>query len=128
MVFHRSLSDCKSPQVTRTLHSILAVLSNAVIWIVSTRPPTSKSSSPFNNPLVIVPKAPITIGNYYYYYFALSEFFKPVLVGDRSLESEWQQVPSCVQDSPEYYSSWSQKFCRLEGFDSSDFQSFQYLL
>ena len=42
--------------------SILAVLSNAIIWIVSTRPPTSKFSMPFNNPLVIVPKAPITIG------------------------------------------------------------------
>ena len=41
---------------------ILAVLSNAVIWIVSTRPPTSKSSRPFNNPSVIVPNAPITIG------------------------------------------------------------------
>ena len=62
MVFHWSLSDSKSPQVSKTLLSILAVLSNAVIWIVSTRPPTSKSSRPFNNPLVIVPKAPITIG------------------------------------------------------------------
>ena len=62
MVFHWSLSNSKSPQVSRTLLSILAVLSNAVIWIVSTRPPTSKSSRPFNNPLVIVPKAPITIG------------------------------------------------------------------
>ena len=31
-------------------------------WIVSTRPPTSKSSKPFNNPLVIVPKSPIIIG------------------------------------------------------------------
>ena len=41
---------------------ILAVLSNAVVWIVSTHPPTSKSSRPFNNPLVIVPNAPITIG------------------------------------------------------------------
>ena len=36
-----------SPQVSRTRLSILAVLSNAVIWIVSTRPPTSKSSKPF---------------------------------------------------------------------------------
>ena len=62
MVFHWSLSDSKSPQVSRTLLSILAVLSNAVVWIVSSRPPTSKSSRPFNNPLVIVPKAPITIG------------------------------------------------------------------
>ena len=30
--------------------------------MVSTRPPTSKSSSPFSNPLVTVPKALITIG------------------------------------------------------------------
>ena len=62
MVFHWILSDSKSPQVSRTLLSILAVLNNAVIWIVSTRPPTSKTSSPFNNPLVTVPSAPITIG------------------------------------------------------------------
>ena len=47
---------------SRTRFRILAVLSNAVVWIVSTRPPTSKSSRPFNNPLVIVPNAPITIG------------------------------------------------------------------
>ena len=58
MVFHWSLSA----RVSRTLLSILAVLSNAVIWIVSTRPPTSKSFRPFDNPFVIVPKAPITIG------------------------------------------------------------------
>ena len=62
MVLHWSLSDSKSPQVSRTRLSILAVLSNAVVWIVSTRPPISKSSRPFNNPLVIVPNAPITIG------------------------------------------------------------------
>ena len=60
--FHWSLNDSKSPQVSRTRFGILAVLSNAVVWIVSTRPPTSKSSRPFNNPLVIVPNAPITIG------------------------------------------------------------------
>ena len=34
----------------------------AVVWIVSTCPPISKSSRPFNNPLVIVPNAPITVG------------------------------------------------------------------
>ena len=39
---------------------ILAVLSNAVVWIVSTRPPTSKSSRPFNNPFVIMPNTLIT--------------------------------------------------------------------
>ena len=62
MVFHWNLSDSKSPQASRTLLSILAVLNNVVVWMVSTHPPTSKSSSPFNNPLVSVPKAPITIG------------------------------------------------------------------
>ena len=30
--------------------------------MVSTRPPTSRSTSPFSNPLVTVPNAPITIG------------------------------------------------------------------
>ena len=60
--FYWSLSDSKSPQVFRTLLSILAVLNNAVVWMVSTRPPTSKSSSPFSNPLVTVPNAPFTIG------------------------------------------------------------------
>ena len=62
MVLQWSLSDSKSPQVSRTLLSILAVLRNAIVWTVSTRPPTSKSSSPFSNPLVTVPNAPITIG------------------------------------------------------------------
>ena len=62
MVFRWSLSDRKSPQVFRTRLSILAVLRNIVIRIVSTRPPTSKSSRLFNNTLVMVPKAPITIG------------------------------------------------------------------
>ena len=62
MVFHWRLSDSESPQVSRTLLSILTVFDNAVVWMVSTRPPKSKSSRPFNNPLVTVPKAPITIG------------------------------------------------------------------
>ena len=71
MVFHWSLSDSKSPQVSRThlkspqvsrTHLKSPGLIYAVVWIVSTRPPTSKSSRPFNNPLVIVPNAPITIG------------------------------------------------------------------
>ena len=62
MDFHRSLSDSKSPLISRTLLNILAAFNNAVVWIVSTLPPTSKSPSPFNNPLVTVPKAPFTIG------------------------------------------------------------------
>ena len=39
----------------------MAVLNNVVVWMVSTRLPTSKSSSPFNNPLVTVPKESIMI-------------------------------------------------------------------
>ena len=62
MFFHWRLSDINSPQVSRSFLSILAVFNNAFVWMVSTRPPTSKSSSPFNNPLVTVPKAPMTIG------------------------------------------------------------------
>ena len=59
--FHWSLGDSKSPQVSRTLLSILTVLHNALVWIVSTWPPIFKSSRPFNNPLVTVPKSSITI-------------------------------------------------------------------
>ena len=61
MVFHWSLSDSKSPQVSRTLLSILADLNSAVGWMVSTRVRISNSSNPFINPLVTVPSAPITI-------------------------------------------------------------------
>ena len=61
MVFHWSLNDSNSPQISRTLLSILADLNNAVDWMVSTRSLISKFSSPFNNPSVTVPRAPITI-------------------------------------------------------------------
>ena len=62
MVFHRNLSDCKSPQVSRTLLGILADHNNAVVWMVSTRSLISKSFSRFTNPLVTVPSVPITTG------------------------------------------------------------------
>ena len=153
MVFHSSLSDSKSPQVSKTLLSILTVLSNAVVWMVSMRLPVSKSSSPFNNPLVTVPKVPITMGiivtfmfhsfffnslgrarysfillfTFSQFYsgvcqdsrvhnFASSlfylllllllftpwEFFISVLADVLSLEFEWQQVSSSLQDSSHY--------------------------
>ena len=62
MVSHWILSDSKSPQVSRTLFSILADLNNAVVRMVSNCPIISKSSNPCINPLVTVPRAPITIG------------------------------------------------------------------
>ena len=62
MVFHLSLSVSKCPQVSRILLGILAYLNNIVFWVVPTRPYISKSSIPFINPSVTVPRAPITIG------------------------------------------------------------------
>ena len=81
MVFHWRLSENKSPQVSRTLLSILAVFNNAVVWMVSTRPPTSKSSRHFNNSLVTVLKAPITIGIIVTFMFhSFFQFFSKVEV------------------------------------------------
>ena len=121
MVFHRGLSDSKFPQVSRTRLRILAVLSNAVVWIVSTSPPISKSSRPFNNPLVIVPNAPLTIGTivtfmfhsfyyyyyyYYYYYFLIGIMVRVFANGLGDLGSipgrvipqtkKWSLMPPCL--------------------------------
>ena len=49
MVFPWCLRDIKSPQVSRNFLSIQSVLNIVIVWIVSTRPLISKSSSPFNN-------------------------------------------------------------------------------
>ena len=68
-VFHWSLINSKSLQVLGTLLSILADLNHAVIWTVSTRPVFSKSSSPCTNPLVTVPRAPITIVTFMFQFF-----------------------------------------------------------
>ena len=62
MVYHKSLSDSKSPQVYRTLLSILVDFTNAVVRMVSTRPFISKSSSPSTNSMVTIPRTPIPIG------------------------------------------------------------------
>ena len=62
MVCYWSLNDSKSLQVSRTLLSIQADLNNPLVWMVSTCPLISKSSSSFTKPLRINPNAPITIG------------------------------------------------------------------
>ena len=94
MVFHWNLSDSKSPEVSRTLLSILAVLNNVVVWMVSTRPPTSKSSSPFSNPLVTVPNAPITIGTIVTCMF---HFFFSIPLQGRGTNSSFHIVLFCGQ-------------------------------
>ena len=62
MVFHWSLSDSKSPQVSRTLLSTLADLNIAVVLKVLACPLISMSSCPCTKPLMTIPSAPITIG------------------------------------------------------------------
>ena len=118
MVFHWSLGDSKSPHVSRTYLSILTVLSNAVIWIVSIRPPISKSSRPFNDPLLTVPNTPITIGTIvtfmfhscfnslarsrYLSFFLLS--FRFILWSAGTTKSTILQILSFFVD---YYEVWS---------------------
>ena len=127
MVFYWSLSNSKSPQVSRTLLSILADLNNDVVWIVSTRLLISQPSSPFNDPLVTVTSASITIGMTvnYYYDFTFGEFFKPAFDDCRLVEFEWHQVFSGLQDSSQN-SDQFQQCCSLKGLDaSSDPRLFQ---
>ena len=62
MAFYCSWSNSKSPQVPRTLLSILANLNNAVVRMVYIYPFISNSSSPFTNTSGIVLSAPIIIG------------------------------------------------------------------
>ena len=79
MISHRSQSDSKSFQVSRILLSILTCLNTAVVWMVSTRPHISMSTSPCINPLVTVPRAPITIGITVTFMFQCFQFFNKVL-------------------------------------------------
>ena len=52
------------------------------------------------------------------------EFFPPALDDGLSLEFEWQQVSSSLQDSSQY-SDRCKQYCSLNGLDSSsDFQLF----
>ena len=136
MFFHWSMRDSKSPPISRSLLSILAVLNNAVVWMFSTRPPTSNSSSLFSKPLVTVPNAPITIGiivtcmfhsffnflerSRYLVFFSHSFSFTSHSV--LSLEFEWQQVSSYLQDFSQH-SDHSQRCSSLDGlYSSNNFQ------
>ena len=109
MVFHWRLSDSKSPQVSRTLLSIMAVFNNAVVWMVSTRPPTSKSSRAFNNPLVTVPKAPVTIGIIVTFIF--HSFFNSLARSSTYLSFQVLSVLFCGLPGQQ-----SRQFCRFSLF------------
>ena len=60
MIFHRNLSDIKSPQVSGTLRSILADFNNSLVWIVPACPSISNFDSPFSKPSETIPSTPIT--------------------------------------------------------------------
>ena len=70
---HWGLSDSKSPQVSRTLFSILAVLNNIVVWTISTSPLISKSSSLFKQSFGDCIKS--TNHHWYNCYFHVPQFF-----------------------------------------------------
>ena len=113
--------------------------------MVSARPPFSKSSSLCTNPLVIVPRAPITSGititlmfycffsslawSWYLFLFIIIlliwEFFTLALADSLPLELEWQKVSSSLQDTSQY-SGRCQLCCSLDSplvllFPSSPF-------
>ena len=93
MVFHWSLNDSKSPQVSGTLLSILAIFNNAVVWTVSTRPLISKSSNPCTNPFVTEPSAPTTLGItvtlMFYIFFQFSNKFQVLISLFAFFQSLW---------------------------------------
>ena len=86
-LFNR-LTDSKSLQVARIILSILDDLSHVVEWMVSTRPLISKSSSPFINSSVTVPREPITISinaTFMFHCFFFFVFFFNSLARTRGL-------------------------------------------
>ena len=89
MVFNGSLSDSKSPQVSRTLLSILVDFNNAALWMISTSALISNFSSLFTKTVLSL-------------LFTLLVFFTSVLVDGFSREFEWQQVSSSLKDSSQY--------------------------
>ena len=62
MVFLRSLNDGKSPLVSRILLSILTILNNAVVWMLSILHLILDSSNVSSKSFGTIPSAPNTIG------------------------------------------------------------------
>ena len=88
-------------QVSTTLRSILTDINNAAVWMISALYPLiSKSSSPFINPSMIVPREPISIGittTFIFHIFSIAwqglgtypsfYFFSTLLCGQPGLQS-----------------------------------------
>ena len=109
MVSHWCLSDSRSSQVSRTFLSILADLSNAVVWIVSTRLLISKSSSPFINPSMTLPRTQITVGTTITFMLHSFSVLKQGL--DTYLSFRFLSVLPC--DQPERHGLLLSRFCYL---------------
>ena len=92
MVSRWSLSDSKSPQVSKTLLTILANRHNLVVWMVSTRPIISKSSNPCTNIFVSVSRVTI-IAMFRYLLSLITFFFKFTLWSARTAMSTiWRLI------------------------------------
>ena len=153
MALHGILSESKSPKVSRNLISIRSDHKNFIVWLVSIRSPITNSSSNLIKPLKTVPRALIIISitifscslafsNSCLFLFSLIfslwsagtvllftplEFFTSVLADGLSLEFEWQQVSSSLQDSSQY-SGRHRQCCRLDSLHpSANFQVLQAL-
>ena len=154
MGFHWSLSDSNSPLISRTLLSILANLINAIVSMVYTRllyyyyywRVFHTSSNWWVSTgvwvtvtllwspglfLVFWPISSMLLFRWstlvFFIIIIIGEFFTPALTDVLSLEFEWQQVSSSLQESSQY-SGDSQQCWNLDGLNSpSYFQLLQFL-
>ena len=94
IVFHWCLSYRKSPQVSRTLLSILINLSSAAVWMVLAYAPISLFQLPYQA-LVISSNPPISIG------ISLTFMFQCFLV-------LWQGLSTCLS----FHFLWFSLICR----------------
>ena len=81
----------------RTLLGIQADLKKAVVWMVCTRPLTSKSFNSYTDPLGTWSSVPIRVITIII--LLIYDFFTPTLADSFSLESKWQQVSLSFQDT-----------------------------
>ena len=107
MVFYWSLCDGKWPHVPRSLLNNLADLNNAVVWMVSVRPPISSFSSFLTQLFENVSNAPITISInttliihklfsfLFIYFFFFFHFYSIIWSEDTEKSTIWQVCFFC---------------------------------